>query len=107
VNEYRTAWALFQQDRNFTPEELDYMYKVYTGIFEESIKNIDQLSLVANAFATQMSDAKRLEIINSVADNLESNFTDLREFNNQNKILSLQRASEKGEIELVKKLYGL
>ena len=107
VNEYKAAWALFRQDKNFTTEELEYMYNIYTGMLDESLKNIDQLFLVANAFATQMSDAKRLEIINAVSDNMEHQFMDLKEFNNQNKMISLQRASEKGEIEYVKRLYGL
>jgi len=107
VNEYKGAWALFRQDKNFTAEELDYVYNIYTGMLDESLKNIDQLFLVANAFATQMSDAKRLEIINAVSDNMEHQFMDLKEFNNQNKMISLQRASEKGEIEYVKRLYGL
>ncbi len=107
VNEYKGAWALFRQDKNFTTEELDYVYNIYTGMLDESVKNIDQLFLVANTFATQMSDAKRLEIINAVSDNMEHQFMDLKEFNNQNKMISLQRASEKGEIEYVKRLYGL
>jgi hypothetical protein len=107
VNEYRGAWALFRQDHNFTAEELDFMFKVYTGMLEESLKNIDQLYLVINAFATQMSDAKRLELVNAAADHIEQGYMDLKEFNNQNKIMSLQRASEKGEIEYVKRLYGL
>ena len=99
VNEYKGAWALFRQDKNFTSDELDYMYNIYSGILDESLKSIDQLFLVVNAFKTQMSDAKRLEIINTVSDNLEQQFMDLKEFNNQNKIISLQRASEKGDIE--------
>lgn len=107
VNEYKGAWVLFKQDKNFTAEELDYMYNIYTGMLDESLKNIDQLFLVVNAFATQMSDAKRLEIINTVSDNMEQHYADLKEFNNQNKMISLQRASEKGEIEYVKRLYGL
>jgi hypothetical protein len=107
VNEYKAAWALFRQDKNFTSEELDFMYNIYTGMLDESLKNINQLFLVANAFATQMSDAGRLEIINTVSDNMEHQFMDLKEFNNQNKMISLQRASEKGEIEYVKRLYGL
>lgn len=106
VNEYKAAWALFKQDKNFTKEELDYMYNIYTGMMDESVKGIDQLFLVVNAFATQMSDAKRLEIINTVSDNLEQQFIDIKDFNNQNKMLSLHRASEKGEIEYVKRLYG-
>lgn len=107
VGEYKAALALFRQDKNFTADELDYMYNIYTGMFDESVKSIDQLFLVVNAFATQMTDAKRLEIINAVSDNLEQQFIDLKDFNNQNKMVSLQRASEKGEIEYVKKLYGL
>lgn len=107
VNEYKGDWALFKQDKNFTSDELDYMSELYNGILEESLKNIDQLSLVINAFATQMTDAKRMEIINAVDDKLTENLVDLREFNNQNKMVSLQRASEKGETETVKRLYGL
>lgn len=107
VNEYKAAWALFKQDKNFTPEELDYIHNIYSGMMDESVKGIDQLFLVVNAFATQMSDAKRLEIINSVSDNLEQQFLDIKDFNNQNRLLSLQRASEKGDIEYVKRLYGI
>jgi hypothetical protein len=107
VNEYKSAWVLFRQDKNFTQAELDYMYSVYTGMFAESLKSLDQLFVVVNAFATRMSDAKRLEIINGVSDNLAQNIMDLKEFNSQNKMLSLQRSTEKGEIETIKRLYGL
>lgn len=107
VNEYRSAWTLFRQDDNFTADELDYMGKVYTGILDESIKNLDQVFIVINAFATQMTDEKRIEIINTAANQVEENLADLRQFNDQNKMLSFQRAAEKGDIEVVKKLYGL
>lgn len=107
VNEYKGAWALFKQDKNFTADELDYIYNIYSGMMDESLKSIDQLFLVVNAFTTQMTDAKRLEIINTVSDNLEQQYVDLKDFNNQNKMLSIQRASERGEIEYVKRLYGI
>ena len=107
VNEYKMAWELFRQDEQFTQSELDYMFAVYTGMFEESLQSLEQLSLVISAFATQMSDAKRMQIINDVSDNLDQSFMDLKQFNHQNKMISLQRATEKGEIETVKKLYGL
>lgn len=106
VAEYKGAWALFRQDKNFTKEELDYMFNIYAGMMEESGKNVDQLFLVVNAFITQMTDAKRLEIINTVADNIEQQYVDIKDFNNQNKMISLQRAVAKGEIDYVKRLYG-
>lgn len=107
VNEYKSAWAVFRQDKNFTAEELEYMFTVYTGMMDESLKSLDQLFLVVNAFATQMSDAKRLEIINTAASTIEQGFMDLKDFNNQHKTISIQRSVEKGEIDYVKKLYGL
>jgi hypothetical protein len=54
------------------------MARVYTGILDESVKNIDQIFLVVNSFTTQMSDAKRLDIINAACDQVESNYNDLR-----------------------------
>jgi len=107
VAEYSTAWNLTQQDDNFTAGELDYIFKVYSGIIDESIKNIDQIFLVLNSFVTQMTDAKRLEIINTAADAIEKNLSDLRQFNQQNIGISFQRAKEKNEVDIVRKLYGL
>ena len=107
VKEYKAAWTLFRQDRNFSADELAYMSEVYTGMLGESTKAIDQLLMVVNAFATQMTDAARIEIINTAADEMEKGFMDLKEFNNQNKLVSLQRSAARGEIEYIKKLYGL
>lgn len=107
VKEYKAAWTLFRQDRNFTASELEFMNEVYTGMLGESAKAIDQLLMVINAFTTQMSDAARMEIINAADDEIEKGFMDLKEFNNQNKLISLQRAATRGEIEYVKRLYGL
>ena len=107
VQEYLKAFNLSKQDKNFTADELDYMQKVYTGVLDESIKNIDQIQLVISAFATQMTDAKRLETIHAAGNNIEQNITDLRQFNQQNIIISLQRSKEKNDIDVVKKLYGI
>jgi hypothetical protein len=107
VSEYQTAYALFKQDKNFSQSEINYMYNVYSGILNESLKNVDQLLLVVNAFITQMTDAQRVNIINSAAKGMQKNYNDLKQFNNQNIQLSLQRAAENNDVETVKQLYGL
>lgn len=107
VKEYSRAFSLSKQDKNFTQEEIDYMQQVYAGILNESLKSIEQIEMVINAFATQMTDAKRLVIINSASDNIEQNLTDLRQFNQQNIRISLQRSKERNDIDVVKKLYGI
>lgn len=107
VDAYETAFNLFKQDSHFTADELDYMEKVYSGIIEQSLKNLDQLFLVINSFTTQMSDEKRLAIITEAGTSIDENYTDLKLFNNQNAILSLQRSKDMNEAAVVKQLYNI
>jgi len=107
VEEYKRAWGLFKQDKHFTPEEIAYISRVYSGILDESIKNLDQIFLVINSFQTQMSDAKRLEIINTASDRIDENYNDMKAFNQQGIMLSLQRAKAQSDVDVIKKLYGL
>lgn len=107
VEQYQFTWKMINQDKHFTKDEIDYMYYVYTGILDESVYNIDQLLFVVNSFRSQMSDAKRLEIINNTAERVEQNYTDLQQFNRQNVQLSINRARDQNEVETVRKLYGL
>lgn len=107
VQQYKFTWEMVNQDKHFTRSEIDYMYRVYTGILNESLYNLDEILLVINSYKTQMSDAKRLEIINKAGDNIDKNYRDLQQFNNQNIQLSLNRAKDEHEILAVKKLYGL
>jgi len=107
VSEYQTAYALFRQDKHFSARELEFMINVYSGILDQSLKNLDQALLVVNALTTSMTDAQRMNIINSASTGMQKNYDNLRRFNNQNVQLSLQRGATAGDIETVKSLYGL
>jgi hypothetical protein len=107
VAAYKNALALFKQDKHFTSNEINYMISVYSGILDESVKNLDQIVLVITSFSTQMDDAKRLQIIDASADAIEQNYTDLLQFNQQNISLSLHRSKDLCEINQVRVLYGL
>jgi hypothetical protein len=107
VNSYNQAWNLLKSDKHFTADELAYMTKVYSGILQASVRDLDQILLVINANKTQMPDAKRMEIVNKAADHMDTNYNDLQQFNNQNKLLSLQRASDENEVLTLKKYYGI
>ena len=107
VEEYRRAYDLFKQDDHFSNEEIIYMGRVYTGILDESLKNLDKLFLVINSFAMQMTDAKRMEMINEAADQIEVNYMDMKTFNHQNMLLSLQRSKDKHDAEVIRALYGI
>lgn len=107
VEDYKYAWGLLKQDKHFNPGELAEMYRIYSGIFDESVKNLDQLLLVTNSFATQMSDGKRMELIATADQRIEINLTDMRNFNVRNFRLSLSRAKDLEEAQVVKQIYGL
>ncbi len=107
VSQYQTAYGLFKQDKHFSATELDYMANVYSGILDQSLKNLDQALLVVNALTTSMTDAQRLNIINSASTGMQKNYDDLKRFNSQNIQLSLQRGAAQGDIDEVKEMYGL
>ncbi|WP_304066908.1 conjugal transfer protein TraI [Pedobacter glucosidilyticus] len=107
VDEYRWAWGLFNKDKHFNPDELKYMESVYSGILDASIKNLDQILLVVNSFKTQMNDARRMEIINAAADQMDTNYADLKAFNAQNISLSIQRSKSLDEVATLKEIYGI
>ena len=107
LDEYRGAWALFEKDKHFTAYELLSMQKVYSGILDESIKNLDELLLAVSSLKTQMEDSARLEIIAEVAGKMQSNYADLKQYNTENAGLSLKRASSLEDAAKIRELYGL
>lgn len=107
ISQYHHAWGLLQSDRHFKPEELAYMQKVYSGILQQSITNLDEVLVVISSMKTQMDDAKRMELVARASERIDQNCADLKRFNNQNYILSLQRAKSQDEVETLKKYYGI
>jgi len=107
VSQYNHAWNLLKSDKHFSADELSYMQRVYSGILQESVKNLDEIFVVISAFKTQMTDAKRLELIDKAADRVAANCSDLKQFNNQNYTLSIQRAQSANEVETLKRYYGI
>lgn len=107
VAAYNQVWGRLKNDPHFSPEELANIETVYAGILQESGKNLDLLFLVIKSFSLQMTDEERMEIIDKAGTGMERNLSDLNRFNNQNILLSLQRGKEAGDIDLLKKLYGL
>jgi hypothetical protein len=107
ISEYKKAFDLFKQDEHFSPKEIIYMGQVYEGMLSTSAKSLDQLFLVFNSFVTQMTDANRLELINAVAGSMNAVYNDLKLFNSQNILLSLQRTKDQNDINSIKALYNL
>src|SRR5690606_12227343 len=107
VDEYKSAYARFKQDGNFSAEELDYLASVYDKLFEQSLNNLNDLTTVITAGKLRMSDDERLQAIDSIYWDMQDKLLFLRHFNNNTTILAVQRARDNNDVRTIKEIYGL
>ena len=107
VSDYKTAYSLLKQDPHFSQTEIMNMYNVYSGILNQSVNNLKQLTTVITSFVTQMDDSHRLKIIDDVGGRVDQNYTDLHRFTQQNVMLSLERAHDENDAAEIMALYGI
>ena len=106
VKQYKAAFNQFKADKNFTVDEINYIGKVYINLFDESVKNLDELVMVITAGKLRMSDNERMQAIDKIYESIEDQFSFLKDFNSSTSYLSLQRQSEQTEIDMSKKILG-
>ena len=106
VKQYKAAFDQFKADKNFTVDEITYMGKVYGNLFNESIKNLDELVMVITAGKLRMSDDERMQAIDKIYASVEDQFSFLKDFNSSTLYLSMQRQNEQTEIDMSRKIHG-
>lgn len=107
VKEYKTAFTRFKQDKHFSADEITYIGKVYSSLFNQSLKDLDVLATVITAKQLRMSDEERLDAIDQLYNNMQEKLSFLRDFNNHTSILALQRERQSSDINKMKMIHGL
>jgi DNA repair ATPase RecN len=107
VNEYKTAFKQFKEEEAFSPNEIEYMGKVYANLLRKSSESLEELLMVITAGELRMSDDERLGAIDRIYSSIEEQAAFLKEFNSDTGLLALQRKSERTEVDLSKRLHGL
>jgi DNA repair ATPase RecN len=107
AKEYKLTLQQFKEDKQFTFEEIDYITKVYQNLFNQSLKNIDELAMVITAGKLRMSDDERLQAIDKIYASVEDQYAFLRDFKSNTAMLSLQRKSELAQIDMSRRIYGI
>ncbi|HXH99301.1 MAG TPA: hypothetical protein VNI52_03465 [Sphingobacteriaceae bacterium] len=105
LTEYKNAFNRFKKSGNFNIDEIEYLGKVYSNLFNQSLQNLDELATVITSSKLSMSDDERLEAIDRIFADTEDKLQFLRDFNKRTDILSIQRTKEKQEINTSQKLY--
>jgi hypothetical protein len=107
VKEYKAALNEFKENRQFTPDEIEYLGRVYTGLFHQSLQHLDELGIVVTPGRLRMSDDERLQVIDRIYNSIVDQYSFLQDFNNATVVLSLQRLNEQTDIEIMRKVHGM
>lgn len=105
IKEYKSAFNHFKSNGNFTPDEMDYLGEVYKDLFNRSIQNIDELTMILTASKLRMSDDERLTAIDRLYLDMQEKLSFLRSFNGKASLLDKQRAVLLQENRGLKGLY--
>jgi hypothetical protein len=105
VQQQGDAFARYQGSGNFSSEELGYIGRIYDNLIDESLKNLDELTVVITAGQVRMSDNERIEAIDRIYDDVQEKLLFLNDFNNTTSVLSLQREKEQHDTESMQNVY--
>lgn len=107
VKEYKGAFKRFKNNDLFNIKELDYLSRVYSNLFDQSLKNLDALVTVITANQLRMTDDERLKSIDKIYEDMQDKLVFLRHFNNNTTILAVQRGKERNDVDVMRKMYDL
>ncbi len=107
MREYKRAYNRFREDNNLTVQEIQYLESVYTYLVKQSLRNIEELTMIITASKLRMNDDERMRAIDRIYYDMENKLSFLRYFNNSTQLLALQRAKENGEVKAMRKLHDV
>jgi hypothetical protein len=107
VKEYKVAIHMFKASHLFNPDELSYFEKVYKGLLDESLANLDALLTVVTAGKVRMSDDERMQAIDELHTSMQVKWSFLRHFNEDAHLLAMQKAKEKQELSALRKWHDI
>lgn len=99
VAEYRAAFSRFRQKGIFMPDELSAIQRVYAGLFDKSVRNLEELVMIVTSGKLRMTDAERMAAIDRVFAAVQNDLTFLRQFNLNTGSVARLRGGRFQEIE--------
>jgi hypothetical protein len=104
MREYSRAYQRFKDDENLTSSEIRYITSVYEFLVRQSLKNLEELTMVVTASKLRMSDDERILAIDRIYADIVNKASFLRHFNNSTQLLIIQRSKESSDVDAIRKL---
>lgn len=102
VKESRNGMNRFIKSGNFSGQEINYFEKVYGNLLNQSLRNLDELTMIITADKLRMSDDERLKAVDDIYEQMQDKLLFLRNFNTTSNVLALQRSKEKNDVYVSK-----
>lgn len=106
VSEYRKSFKRLASADVLGSGELEYISRVYAGLFQGSMDNLDELAMVITSSKLRMDDQQRLEAIDRVFQEVSGKLEFLRAFNRDASVLLAFRKREAAGVKSVQDLFG-
>lgn len=107
MKESKNGLNRFVKSGNFSEKEISYFEKVYGNLLSQSLRNLDELTIVVTADKLRMSDDERLQAVDDIYLQMQDKLLFLRNFNATSNVLALQRAKEAKDVYASKELQEL
>jgi hypothetical protein len=102
---YQNTWNLLVREGNFSLAELSLIENRFSGILQESLRNLADLGEILKEMTFQLSDGERLEIIHGLDAKVQKNYQDLLRLSMQLESLNQQRKSQKTDQQHIQNLF--
>lgn len=107
ITRFTQIFTNFKNDEYFSEEEIALINEVYMGMLNENVDVIASINLLITDSRLQMQDGERLQLIEESLDKIERVSADFNDFTGYITSISLGRAKENGELDLMKSYYGI
>ena len=101
------ALSRYRGSQMFSQGEIEYIEGVSSTVLSASAKDLSALLDVLTDGRLEMNDGERLSRINEIYNNSSQEFGFTKRFTDEGDVLTQQRLRENGDLETVKRLYGI
>ncbi|WP_142685743.1 TerB family tellurite resistance protein [Chitinophaga polysaccharea] len=105
-SQYKSAYKRYSSGNYLNVQELDYLSKVFTRLLDESIGNLDELTMILTANKMRMSDNERLSAIDRIYDDMQGKLVFLKRFTLKTDQLSRERKNKLDDLHKLELLSG-
>jgi hypothetical protein len=107
LQNYKSTYEYVQSASLYSPAEIDFIYKVFTNLINNSSNDLRELITVINANELDMKDDERLKRIDAIYAGIQDKYAFAKSFGEQAKVLAVQKVKDKRNIETSRSFYGI